>query len=198
MHATGSPARRRLSMAVLMGCVVLGSVLSGSPARADEPGETTVGYVLVQQALGHLAHDSTDAGIDAAMEKVDDALSTLDRDGVDVNVLQQASTALAGGRVGEAEALLQQSIAAAVGRLRPAVGEQTGTTVVLSPLPARGGLTGADGFPLAVSVLLLLVGVGLARYFRPRDTIAELRRGLQGAAAPASDVAPPPLPRDGP
>ena len=154
------------------------------------------GYVLVQQALGHLAHDPTSVGIELATEKIDDALSTPDRDGVDVNELQKAKTALEAGQVSEAQALLQRSIATAVSQLQPAVGEESGTKVVLSPLPGRSGLTGTDGFLLAVSVLLLLLGVGLAWLFRPRDNIRELRRNLKAAAAPSGDAPPGPLPRD--
>ena len=197
MRATGALARNRVSAAVLAACVVaLGSVLLASPARADEPGETTVGYVLVQQALGHLAHDTSGLGIELATEKIDDALATADRDGVDVNELQRAKTALEAGQVSQGVALLQRSIAAAVSQLPPAVGEETGTKIVLSPLPGRSGLTGTDGLLLAVSVLLLLLGVGLAWYFRPRDNIAELRRKLVAAAAPPGDAGPGHLPRD--
>ena len=198
MRATGALARNRVSAAVLAACVVaLGSVLLASPARADEPGETTVGYVLVQQALGHLAHDTGRLGIELATEKIDDALATTDRDGVDVNELQRAKTALEAGPVSQGVALLQRSIAAAVSQLPPAVGEETGTKIVLSPLPGRSGLTGTDRLLLAVSVLpLLLLGVGLAWYFRPRDNIAELRRKLVAAAAPPGDAGPGHLPRD--
>lgn len=197
MRATGATAQDRMPKAALVACVVaLGCVLLASPARADEPGETTVGYVLVQQALGHLAHDTTGVGIEFATEKIDDALATSDRDGVDVTELEKAKTALEAGHVSEGQALLQRSIAAAVSQLQPAVGEETGTTVVLSPLPGRSGLTGTDGFLLAFSVLLLLLGVGLAWLFRPLDNIGELRRNLQAAAAPPSDVPPGPLPRD--
>ena len=76
---------RRPWVTFLLACALaVGSMLSAAPARADEPGETTVGYLLVQQALGHLAHDTSSEGIEIAMEKTDDALGTNDQEGVDV------------------------------------------------------------------------------------------------------------------
>jgi len=180
MHAHHSTARRRRrSVGLLFSSVlVLVGALFVSPASADEPGETTVGYVLVQQALGQLANDATDEGIMLAMEKIDDALSTDDQDGVDVAQLKLAQTALEEGQVQEGRDLLQGSIAQAVSDLEPAVGEETGTTVVLTPLPGRGGLTGADWIMLLASVLLLLTGVVMSWFFRPQDNIHELRQRL--------------------
>lgn len=197
MRATDAGARNRLSAAVLMACVVaLGIVLSASPARADEPGETTIAYVLVQQALGHLAHDTTSVSVELAIEKIDDALATSDREGVDVNELQEAKTALDAGRVSQGQALLQHSIAGVVSQLKPAIGEETGTTVVSGELPGRTGLTGTDGSLLVASVVLLLIGAGLAWLFRPRDSIDELRRDLQAAVASPDDAPSVPPPRD--
>src|SRR5665811_1346884 len=128
--------RDRLWTTLLLACVMaLGGALSASSAWADEPGETTEGYLLVQQALGHLAHDTTSGGIAFAMEKTDDALSTEDQEGVDVAELQEAMAALEAGQAEQGRALLQRSISGAISQLEPATGEETGTTVVLSPLP---------------------------------------------------------------
>lgn len=189
---------RRLWITLLLaGVVALGSVLSASPAWADGDGETTEGYLLVQQALGHLAHDTTSGGIVLAMEKIDDALSTKDQEGVDVAELQQAKAALEAGQVEQGRALLQHSISEAISQLKPATGEETGTTIVLSPLPGRGGLTGGDWGFLVVSVLLLFLGGGLAWRLRPPDNVHELRRrlgspaGVQAAAqsdSPSEDA----------
>ena len=63
---------------------VLVTLALAAPASADGEGETTEGYLLVQQALGHLAHDTSHEGMALAMEKVEDALATEDQDGVDV------------------------------------------------------------------------------------------------------------------
>ncbi len=189
---------RRRTLAILVSSIlVMISPLFTSPAFADEPGETTVGYVLVQQALGHLAHDTTDEGIMLAVEKVDDALATDDKEGVDVNQLEQAMTALEAGQVPQARALLQGSIEQAVSDLEPAVGEETGTTVVLMPLPGREGLTGGDWILLVTSLLLVLAGVALSWHFRPHDNIRELSERLgppetapTGAPSATTEVSP--------
>jgi len=173
----------RLWTTLLLACVMaLGGALSASPAWADEPGETTEGYLLVQQALGHLAHDTTSGGIAFAMEKTDDALSTEDQEGVDVAELQEAMAALEAGQAEQGRALLQRSISGAISQLEPATGEETGTTVVLSPLPGRGSLTGGEWAFLAISLLLVFLGVGLAWRFRPQDNVHQLRRRLDPPA----------------
>lgn len=184
MSAPQEAARgRRPWVTFLLACALaVGSMLSAAPARADEPGETTVGYLLVQQALGHLAHDTSSEGIEIAMEKTDDALSTKDQEGVDVPELQKAMAALQAGQVEQGRALLQHSISGAVAQLKPAIGEETGTKLVLSPLPGRGSLAGGDWGSLVVSVLALLLGVGLAWRFRPQDNVHELRRRLDPPA----------------
>ena len=151
---------------------------SAAPAWAHGAGETTEGYVLIQQALANLAYSSGHTGLLLAMEKVDDALRTKDQDGVDVAQLKQAEAALQADRVGPARALLQQSITVAVSRLVPATGEQTGTNLVLTPMRGRGGLTGQDwGFGVA-SLLMVLAGTALALRFRPADNLKQLRRRL--------------------
>jgi len=66
----------------------------------------------------------------------------------------------------------------------PAVGEETGTKVVVDALPGRGGL-GTTGMAfLAASLLFLLFGGGLAYYFRPGKTVGQLRHLLSSPAHP--------------
>jgi hypothetical protein len=177
-HDATAGTRKRPASLILFTLLVLAGALPVGSASADEPGETTVGYVLVQQALGHLAHDSSEEGVMVAMEKVDDALSTENQEGVDVAQLEQAQTLLESGQVLGARALLQSSIAQALSEIEPAVGEETGTTEVLSPLPGRGELTGQDWILLLASVLLLLTGAVLSWIFRPQDKVRELRQRL--------------------
>ena len=178
--------RRHAVPLFLTWVVVLTALLSASPVWADEPGETDVGYLLVQQALGHLAHDTNDTGIDLALEKVDDALNTKDQEGVDVAELRQARAALEAGDVPQGRAQLTESISAALSQLPPATGEGTGTTTVPSALPGRGTLSGSDWMLLVVSVLLLGLGGGLAWHFRPRDNLRRLRAQLGSGSAPAT------------
>lgn len=138
---------------------------------------------MVQQALGHLAHDGGHAGMDSAMEKVNDALAAKDHDGVNVAEVQQAKQALGAEQVDRARTLLEASIKVAVAELAPATGEQTGTKLVLSAMPGRDGLAGRDWVLLGASVAFLLIGVGLAAWYRPADTVGDLRRLLVGPTA---------------
>ena len=176
-------ARRSLLRALISSGLAVAGTLAFAPgawAHGGE-GETEEGYVLVQQALGHLAHEGALAS-DAAMEKVDDALATTDQEGVDVALVQQAEDALKAGDVSKAQDLLQRSIAVAVSSLKPAVGEHTGTSTVLSDLPGRGPLTTLDWGLLGISALIAAVGAGLAVRLRPPDTLRALRTRLGDAA----------------
>ncbi|MEP7192080.1 MAG: hypothetical protein ABI903_04370 [Actinomycetota bacterium] len=176
---------RRIWIRILVaGVVVVGGLTSAAPAWADEPGETEVGYLLVQQALGHLAHDKTSSGMDSAMEKIGDVLATEDQAGVNIAEVQQAKAALEAGQATQAQALLQHSITEAVSKLPPATGEETGTKVVLDPLPGRGALGGTGLAFLAASLLFVLLGVGLAYRFRPQYTIDQLRERLGNPTHP--------------
>ena len=177
--AHGITYRRRVWKSLLLTTALLfGGLLSASPAWAHGNDETMEGYLLVQQALGHLAHATGSEGIMPAMEKIDDALKAEDQEGVDVAELQQAKSALEAGQITQGRTLLQHSISQAISRFKPATGEQTGTTVVLNPLPGRGGLTNTDWGFLIVSIVLLLLGLTLAWFFRPPENIHELRQKL--------------------
>lgn len=161
--------------------------VQSSPAWAHGAGETTEGFVLVQQALANLAAKPGHTGVELAMEKVDDALRTKDQEGVDVTELKQAKVELEADHAAPARALLQQSITVAVSKLVPATGEMTGTTLVLTPMRGRGGLTGQDwGFGV-VSLLMVLAGAALALRFRPADNLKQLRRQLAGSASSAPE-----------
>lgn len=184
--------RRRVTAVALTLIVLLSGALFASPAWAHGTGETEEGYLLVQQALGHLAHDTTSTGIDLAMEKVDDALKTADQEGVDIAEVTQARAALEAGDVVQGQALLQHSISEAVSKLMVATGEETGTKVVLSAQNGRGRFTLAGWLTVAVSALLLAVGAWVAWRFRPADTVHDLRRTLAPSVrAPATDDAGP-------
>ena len=151
----------------------------GNTGRAHEgSGETEVGYLLVQQALGHLAHDKTSSGMDGAMEKIGDVLNTKDQAGVNIAEVQQAKAAMEAGQAIQAQALLQHSITEAVSKLMPATGEETGTKVVSDPLPGRGALGSGGWAFLAASLLFLVLGSGLAYRFKPADTVGRLRERL--------------------
>lgn len=181
-------AGRRSAALLVAGLLSIGSVLFAAPAGAHGEEGSVEGYTLVQQALGHLAHDSSDEGAMLAMEKIDDVLAAEDQDGVDVAQVDQARAALMTGDVPAGQALLQSSITEALAELTPAVGEETGTTVVLEELPGRADLSENDFLFLAVSVLLLVVGALMAWRFRPADTVRELRTTLADASPDAASA----------
>ncbi len=112
------------------------------------------------------------------MEKVNDALATTDQSGVDVAEVEQAKTALSADQVVQARSLLQHSILAATASLAPAVGEQTGTTVVQLPLAGRGALDAGQWTLAVISLLMIVAGVVVAWWFRPQDNLRQLRRQL--------------------
>lgn len=169
-----SVTRLLAGLALVLG----GALMTGPPASADEPGETDVGYLLVQQALGHLAHDTSAEGLEVAMEKVSDALETDDQEGVNVPTLEQAMAALEAEDVEGARRLLQDSIAAALHNRPPATGMDSGTTSVRPELEGRSGLAGEDWGFLAAALVALLLGTWLSVRFRPHDSIRVLRTQL--------------------
>jgi hypothetical protein len=136
---------------------------------------------MVLQALSYLVNDPGPEGTAQALAMVEDALEAEDQDGVDVPTLKRAATALEAGRTEEARALLQDSISEVVASLEPAVGEETGTTVMLAPLPPRGALSVTDWIFLGLSVLVAAVGIMLAVIFRPHESLRELSRDIAAA-----------------
>ena len=200
MAGQGSTISRRGRAGLVAGMVlgfVLGLVVLAPPALAHGGDETQEGYLLVQQALGHLAHDTTHTGIDLAMEKVDDALAAKDHDGVAVAQVKQAKAALEAMRVEQARALLQDSIKVALRELPAATGNETGTTLVVPELPGREGLTGSDWLLLAGSILLVAAGLWLSFVFRPPDSVSALRRQLGGKRGDSGKDAVDPINVDG-
>ena len=183
-------ARRPWAGVVLACLIAVGGGLTAAPAWAHGSGETAEGYVLVQQALGHLAHDTSANGIESAMEKINDALATKDQVGVDVAQVNQAKAALDAGNVHAGQALLQNSITDALSTLPPATGEQTGTKVLLSAQEGRGGITMAVWLTLLASSLMLVLGLVAGWRYRPKDRVRDLRGILRPAATGTPVVLP--------
>lgn len=175
-------ARQLISVTV----VLVGSILFVPSAAGDEPDETDVGYLLVQQALGHLAHDSSHEGVDVAMEKVGDALETDNREGVDVPTLEQGMAALEAEEVEDARRLLQGSVTEALHDPPPATGMQSGTTIVRLEQPGRSGLASEDWGFLVAAVFTGLLGAWLTFRFRPQDSIRTLRVRLADSGGSTS------------
>lgn len=156
------------------------------PATAQAHGdEEQEGYVLIQQALAHLAHDSGPEGVEMALEKTHDALETEDHEGMDVTRAEEAVQALEAGRIDEARTRLEASIAEAL-RDRPlATGLETGTATVPAELPGRGSLRGGDWVVLALSMTAMGLGAWLAARFRPHESVGALQLLLGSAPTDA-------------
>ena len=170
-------------MVLMIVIALLGLVAAPSVAWAHGGGETEEGYLLVQQALGHLAHDTTHVGIALAMEKVNDALGTDDQDGVDVPEVEEGKGALQAGDADTARDLLQDSIKQALHDQPAATGYETGTKIIVPEFPGRSSIGGQGWSFLAASVAVLLIGLGLAFRFRPADSIGDLRQALVSRAS---------------
>jgi hypothetical protein len=94
-------------------------------------------------------------------------------------VVKQAMDAMDAGNMTQVRQLLQRSIGARpyagtadpvqIGKVPPPLtGADTGTLAALDPMPGRGGLTAGDWAALAVSVVIVLVGVALTFRLRPK------------------------------
>ncbi|MDQ6751847.1 MAG: hypothetical protein M3017_00160 [Actinomycetota bacterium] len=171
--------RRRSLVGFLV--VFLSVTLVGQPAWAHGGQSPTEGYVMVQQALSYLVNEPSPAGTAEALTKVDAALAAKDQDGVAVAEVQQAKTDLMNGNTQSGRALLQGSIAEAAAALKPAVGEETGTTIMVAPFVSGGSLTVTDWVFLVLSVLVAIGGTILAVRFRPPEGMRDLRRDILGA-----------------
>lgn len=160
-----------------------------APAAADEPGESDESRVLVQQAIALIVNTPDDHM--AIAERIDDALEAPHAEGVDLATVEKAKDALAAGDLALTRSLLQTAIGAGpyvgegvppkVGETsgepgKPAVGAETGTSVVLDEFDPAGDLDGGDLTLLGLSVLAIVAGLLLVWRFRPEDTVRQLRR----------------------
>jgi hypothetical protein len=136
-------------------------------------GEAHVENNLVNDPNPNMSADA--AMTSEAMMKIDAALANEDQDGVAVPKVKEAKAALEAGKFEQARTLLQASIAQALAQLKPATGEETGTSLVVPPL-SHPELTGRDWVFLVLSVLLAVIGTVLGFLFRPRLKLANLRR----------------------
>ena len=166
-------ARAVSLVAVLAAAILLGA----APAGADEPGESTVASELVRQAIALIVN--TPDNVDAAREKVGDALEVDNREGVDIALVRQADEALAAGDLHQARILLEQSIGARshlgatdvepIGEVSPdapTVGAEAGVAPILDPLDTSD-VDGGDAAAIGVGIAVALAGVLLAWRWRP-------------------------------
>lgn len=165
---------RRLRLALFAAFILTPATLASS-AQAHGDHESQEGYLLVQQALAHLAHGTGHDALDSAIEKVRDAVDAKDQEDVDVAEVRRGMSALEAGRVDEARTLLQDAIAGAFVGRPLATGYDTGTSVVAPTLEGRGPLGAADWLVSAVCACVAAVGVWLSVRFRPHESVGALR-----------------------
>ncbi|MER7756776.1 hypothetical protein [Kitasatospora sp. NPDC097643] len=146
--------------------------------------------VLVEQALALIAND---APVDHVAERIHDATEAPDQTGVDGAKVRDALELVERPDAGEQEIAQARGLllAAVGGRLAsaptagPAVGTETGTSVVLDEFrPARGIRNGGDIALLVLGVAAMGSGLFLARRWRPPHTIRELEHRAVGKGDP--------------
>lgn len=175
-HIAAAAGRHAETTPVLPAIGVVAVLLVWLPAGAaladgQESGQASV---LVEQAIALIAND---AGDERVAERIRDALEAPDTEGVDLAKVDQSLDVI--GRPGEdsaaaaqARALLLESVGgklpSAPQQGRPAVGAETGTSVILDEFKPRAGISnGGDAVVLAVALAGILAGTYLAWRMRP-------------------------------
>jgi hypothetical protein len=172
----------RTAVRIAIGLVVaVGSLGVLAPAAAAHEGEENVPAITdVQEGIAILAEHPGEFPAaevtDHAMDKVGDALESEDTRGVLLDLVRQAQDALDAGRNDDALTLLERSIGACPGA--PVIEPQDAPRTpppLSSPCPSvphlqaldRSAVGGAEEPVLiAVGVVLILAGLGLARRIR--------------------------------
>ncbi|HVT75876.1 MAG TPA: hypothetical protein VHD87_02515 [Acidimicrobiales bacterium] len=167
---------RRTAAAAFAAATML--MMVAAPAFAHGDNESNKAGDLVRQAIAHIVHDPKNT-MDAA-EKLEDAESAANKQGVDMALVRQAAAALERGDAHAARSLLERSIGARshltrddplpIGQTHPhATGAETGINVVTDPLAAHRAVTGGDTAALAGLAALGALGTYLAVRFRPHN-----------------------------
>jgi len=171
-------ASRRVAAGVLMLLLLLALAF---PAWGDEPGESDEASVLVRQGIALIVNTPDD--MEGIEDKIKDAQEVQNKEGVKIELVEQAGEAFEQGDLHRTRSLLEQSIGARphlggsdippiretsnLGSGVLATGEQTGTNVAIDPLEPDRGLDGGAWALLAASLGLVLLGGWLALRWRP-------------------------------
>ena len=169
MPTTRSTTRLRRACTVLLAALVV--LLPAAPALAHGEGDSEQSRVLVLDALTYLANKP--AGyMDEVTDKVGDALEAPDTAGVNLAKVEAAQQALEHNDMMQTRALLQASLAPMAG---PVTGEDPGTTTMLDPLTVHSTWAGSEPALAALSLAAVLIGLVLARRWRPDISLRALR-----------------------
>jgi hypothetical protein len=183
-----SPSFRRdllgpgtLAAALLLAALTAAVLVTATSAGADEPDESTVASELVREAIALIVN--TPGNVDAAREKVGDALEVDDQEDVDIALVRRADRSLADGDLHNARSLLERSIGARphagasdvapIGEVSEhpmARGDEPGDAPILDPLDTSG-LGDGDLLALGVGAILVLAGGLLGWRWRPSRTM---------------------------
>lgn len=172
-----------------LGVAALALALSAPPAAAHGGDESDEAGVLVRQAIALIVNTPDDTM--AIEDKITDATEAKDQEGVDVAIVRRAGEALGAHDMHRARALLEVSIGArahlsnalprdvreapakpgtGTAGLHLATGDDPGGGLADDPLVAHRRFDGRATATLALSVLLVAVGLGLSVRFRPIPT----------------------------
>lgn len=169
-----STTRRSSALALALTALASGLVLllSAAPASAHGDGEEAIpARALVLTALTYLANQPPDF-MEGAADKMSDALESEDTQGVDLDRVAAAQTALERNDMMAARQLLQSSIEPLTSL---ATGDDAGTTVVLDPMAGHTDWKWSGVLLGALSVAAILVGTTLAWRLRPAMNLRALR-----------------------
>jgi len=166
---------------MLVAAMAVALALAG-PARANEPGESDESAQLVRQAIALIVN--TPGDMEGIEEKIVDASEAPKKDGVALDLVEEAAALFPTEDLHEVRALLERSIGAQphrgdqdplpIGETRGtpgmpmATGAQTGTDVAIDALEPDRNLSGSDALGLVALAALAASGVWLALRFRPR------------------------------
>jgi hypothetical protein len=190
MSAIGRAVAATVSAAVL--------VFPAGPAAADEAGESDEARVLVLQAIALIVN--TPDEMHEIEEHIERAVEAPHDEGVDLERVEQAAAALEEGDLRRTRELLQTAVGAGpfvqpglpepVGETsgepgRPAfpVGAEAGTTVVLDEYLPDTALDGGDVVLLAITFAAMAAGALMAWWFRPPESVRQLRRSAASKGA---------------
>lgn len=196
MRGEQQRARAVPALVAALTAVVL-SLFPAASAYANEE-ETDEAKLLVLQSISLIANGREP---DVIEERLTDALEAPDQSGVAVDKVQQAADLLSAGPVDdtvttEVRRLLESAIEiraatgygpmpgpgeVGTGAAPYAAGAESATVVVLDEFkPARGVRGASDVVLLVTAAALIVLGLALARRWRPRHSIHELRTGSMG------------------
>lgn len=166
--------RARLGLAVVLVSLLLPAGVALAHGKEDEALEKTPARALAQQALALLGQENKAA---EAQERIEAAVESKDREGVDVALLRRTEAAFERGDQAAATRLIAEALGADGAEVAPAVGhEEDGDTAAANVdaaafehrpefEPGRGA---PEWLAVGVGVLAVLVGGSLLLRFRGR------------------------------